>query len=324
MAPPIKLIAEPTTATAATITTERDLLAEILARTNEIALQQSRPVPIQLKTWEDIERFAEKAARSGMVPKDYVEKPDAICIAVQLGSELGLPPMQSLTNIAVINGRPAVWGDAMPALCRASGKVRHIREWSDGKGDALTYWCEAARKDDPNAVVQGFSVAQAKQAGLWKEGPKTIKTGRNGSYETDSGPWWYYPERMLQMRARGFALRDAFPDVLRGLISAEEAADMPPLEPVTMPPPRAVAKVQPADPPKRTRAQFLDQLQSDLTEALAQPEPRPLVDAILGHADVKRAEDTFTDGHKQRLEAIIQTAISQLAEPETEQQAEEF
>ena len=32
---------------------------------------------------------------------------------------------------------------------------------------------------------------------------------------------------MLQMRARGFALRDCFPDVLRGLISAEEAEDYP-------------------------------------------------------------------------------------------------
>jgi hypothetical protein len=32
---------------------------------------------------------------------------------------------------------------------------------------------------------------------------------------------------MLQMRARGFALRDAFPDVLRGLVTAEEAQDYP-------------------------------------------------------------------------------------------------
>jgi len=31
----------------------------------------------------------------------------------------------------------------------------------------------------------------------------------------------------LQMRARGFALRDAFPDVLKGLLSAEEAGDIP-------------------------------------------------------------------------------------------------
>ena len=46
---------------------------------------------------------------------------------------------------------------------------------------------------------------------------------------------------MMQMRARGFALRDAFPDVLKGLISAEEAADYP-----DEAKPRAVAK--PANP----------------------------------------------------------------------------
>ena len=41
-------------------------------------------------------------------------------LAVQLGSEVGLRPMQALQNIAVINGRPAVWGDALPGLCKAS------------------------------------------------------------------------------------------------------------------------------------------------------------------------------------------------------------
>ena len=49
----------------------------------------------------------------------------------------------------------------------------------------------------------------AKRAGLW----------------TKAGPWQTYPRRMLQMRARSFALRDAFPDVLKGLISVEEALD---------------------------------------------------------------------------------------------------
>jgi hypothetical protein len=36
-----------------------------------------------------------------------------------------------------------------------------------------------------------------------------------------------YPKRMRQMRARAFALRDVFPDVLRGLPVAEEVMDMP-------------------------------------------------------------------------------------------------
>ena len=36
---------------------------------------------------------------------------------------------------------------------------------------------------------------------------------------------------MLQNRARSFALRDAFADVLRGVISTEEARDIPNDEP---------------------------------------------------------------------------------------------
>jgi hypothetical protein len=52
-------------------------------------------------------------------------------------------------------------------------------------------------------------VADAKAAGLWAKG----------------GPWTQYPKRMLAMRARGFALRNAFADVLRGLVTAEEAGD---------------------------------------------------------------------------------------------------
>ena len=40
-----------------------------------------------------------------------------------------------------------------------------------------------------------------------------------------SGPWTQYPKRMMQMRARGFALRDKFADALGGLITVEEAQD---------------------------------------------------------------------------------------------------
>jgi hypothetical protein len=60
-------------------------------------------------------------------------------------------------------------------------------------------------------VTVKFSVEDAKRAGLWGK----------------QGPWSAYPKRMMQMRARGFALRDAFPDVLKGLITAEEAEDYP-------------------------------------------------------------------------------------------------
>ena len=161
-------------------------------------------------TFGELVQFAQMAAKSQLVPKDYRDHPADIMLAVQLGSEVGLRPMQALQNIAVINGRPCVWGDALPALCKASAVYDDIIETWEHEEDAdlLTAIC-VARRHGSSPVTARFSVIDAKRAGLW----------------TKAGPWQTYPRRMLQMRARGFALRDAFPDVLKGLISVEEALD---------------------------------------------------------------------------------------------------
>lgn len=171
---------------------------------------QGHTPAIQIASFDQLMKFADIASRSGMVPAAYNGKPQAVLIAVQMGSELGLAPMQSLQNIAVINGRPSVWGDALLGLVKASVVCDDVVEAMEGEGDALTAICVAKRKGK-SPVEARFSVEDAKNAGLWSK----------------QGPWKQYPKRMLQMRARGFALRDAFPDVLRGLITAEEAADIP-------------------------------------------------------------------------------------------------
>lgn len=165
--------------------------------------------PLQPRNFGELMEFARIASRSGMVPSNFTGKPEAIVIACQMGAELGLAPMQSLQNIAVINGRPSVWGDALLALVRSSPICDDVVEVIEGTGDNRVAICTATRKGK-KPVVGRFSVQDAQQAGLW----------------TKTGPWKQYPERMLQMRARGFALRDAFPDVLRGLITAEEAQDL--------------------------------------------------------------------------------------------------
>jgi hypothetical protein len=155
-------------------------------------------------------QFADALAKSTMVPREYQRQPANILVALQWGQELGLGPLQALQSIAVINGRPAVYGDAMLALVRGSPHCADIIERIVGSGDEMTAECQAMRKG-ASMVTGRFSVSDAKRAALWGK----------------AGPWKQYPLRMLQLRARGFALRDAFPDVLRGVISAEEAADIP-------------------------------------------------------------------------------------------------
>lgn len=158
------------------------------------------------KDLDEAMRFADMLAGSSIVPKDYIGKPGNCLVAIQWGMELGLQPMQAMQSIAVINGRPSLWGDAMLALVKAHPAFEWIKEECDGN----VATCTIKRSGEPE-VVQSFSMEEAKRAGL---------TGK-------AGPWTQYPKRMLQMRARGFALRDAFPDALRGVVSAEEARDTP-------------------------------------------------------------------------------------------------
>jgi hypothetical protein len=158
------------------------------------------------KDLDEAMRFADMLAGSSIVPKDYIGKPGNCLVAIQWGMELGLQPMQAMQSIAVINGRPSLWGDAMLALVKAHPAFEWIKEECDGN----VATCTIKRRGEPE-VVQSFSMEEAKRAGL---------TGK-------AGPWTQYPKRMLQMRARGFALRDAFPDALRGVVSAEEARDTP-------------------------------------------------------------------------------------------------
>ncbi len=171
---------------------------------------------IQLTSFDDMMRFATSIANSGLAPRD-LKTPEAIMVAMQHGMELGLSPIQALQSIAVINGRPSIWGDAALAIVKAHPECDDVIETferGDGKGDNMMARCEVLRRGK-QPVVRTFSVAQATKAGLWGK----------------TGPWQQYPQRMLQMRARSWAMRDAFPDALKGVGISEEVRDTPPAQP---------------------------------------------------------------------------------------------
>jgi hypothetical protein len=169
-------------------------------------------------------RLAQAFARSELVPKTYRGHPDDCLVAMQMGMELGLSPMQALSSIAVINGRGGLWGDGLLAVIVASplyvshdeyyevgGQRRDGLVPDDWKSDTTVAVCTFTRRGRPQPTTRRFTVGQAKKAGL----------------TTKDGTWQTYPDRMLAMRARGFAARDTFPDLLRGIKTAEELLDTP-------------------------------------------------------------------------------------------------
>ena len=192
--------------------------SQALTTTNSTITKAVVPIGTRGLVLSDLEglwRFSVAVSKSGLAPKG-IQSTEAICVAIQMGLEVGLTPMAALQNIAVINGRPSLWGDAQLAVVRGTGELEEFEEWYEDRGarlprnpadytDATTAVCRVKRRGyKPHEV--SFSVADAKRANLWSK----------------DGPWRQYPARMLKMRARAFALRDEFGDSLRGMLSAEE------------------------------------------------------------------------------------------------------
>ncbi len=219
---------------------------------------------------EEAMRFAEIMSKSSIIPKDFANNPGNILVAVQWGMELGLQPMQAMQNIAVINGRPTLWGDAVIGLVRASPLCEYVIEESF-EDKAI---CRVKRRGE-DEQLRIFTVDDAKKAGLLGK----------------QGPWTQYPKRMLQMRARSWALRDVFPDVLRGVQIAEEVMDIEPEERELNPRPK-----------RQNAAEIAQQAVS------AEPDGHGLDenDKAVLLAELEAVANTGTDALQQTWEAIGQ------------------
>lgn len=154
--------------------------------------------------------LSKKLAASELVPKCYRNKPSDLFLCWAKGYQLGISPEQAMDCISVINGKAVMWGDEMLALCMAHPDFVDITEvpMVMSAGNVTGYTCTIMRKNRSD-TVSVFTLDMAKKAGLIAKG----------------GVWNQYPERMLKLRARGFALRDAFPDALKGIKPREEVED---------------------------------------------------------------------------------------------------
>lgn len=237
---------------------------------------------IIIEDYNALARFAQMVEASGFAPKGM--NVQAIGIAIQMGLEVGLSPMQAIQSTAVINGRPGIYGDAAKALVEASGLLEDYDQWFDLDGarlqtgggdsrtpnaaelknDALTC-CVMSRRRGRKPMVTTFSIGDARGAGLWGK----------------AGPWSQYPARMMMFRARGFNLRDNFGDVLKGLRTVEELRDAP-SDYVDAPTGDAAAALPPSEPKSAVTAlaDKLRQRQESVAPNNAEPATSMTEDAI--------------------------------------------
>jgi hypothetical protein len=246
--------------------------------------------------------FSKMISSSGMVPAAYKGKPQDILVAIQWGYEVGLQPMQALQNIAVINGKPSVYGDAAIALVKADPRCRGVKETIEGEGDNMIARCVVRRAygDEIEETEATFSVDDAKRAKLWGK----------------QGPWSQYPKRMLAMRARGFAIRDAFPDAMKGMITAEEAQDYPTKAPRDVTP--APEPLPEPEPEIEAEIQDAETIEDPIQDAIdAANEPYVLVD----HEGKKIAQYEMHDEAiaklVERMKLYAKTTVDRAKQPVT-------
>ncbi|MBB3956873.1 hypothetical protein GGR38_003840 [Novosphingobium sediminicola] len=195
-----------------------------------------------------------------MTPKAYGSDQNKIMVGIMAGAEVGLTPFAALQSIAVIGNNPSLWGDGALALVQASGLLEDMEETDDGS----TATCRLNRIGRSTPIVRSFSMDDAKKAGL----------------ASKAGPWTQYPARMRQMRARAWAMRDGFSDVLKGLHIAEEARDY-----------ASAANAQAVDGQPLTGAMLIEQAKGEVVEI------RPANDQALTEDNSAAAEGRADDQH---------------------------
>jgi hypothetical protein len=126
-----------------------------------------------------------------------------------MGYQLGMPVEQAMQDIAVINGRPSIYGDGLLAVCMNHPQFEDILEEPMKDGDKVIGYRCTVKRINRSPCIREFTLSDAKRAGLLGK----------------QGPWSQYENRMLQMRSRALALRDSFADALRGIKSREEVED---------------------------------------------------------------------------------------------------
>lgn len=234
---------------------------------NKIATLRAgaRPLGIVPTTFEDVQRLASMAVKSGLFKgdrkDDEAQKLAKASMIIMQGLDVGVPPMQALQSMTIINGRVLMYGDLLTGVLWAHGFK--IDQSVSGEGDKRTATCTITRPDGTK-ITRTFSVADAKKARLWDDRP-TVKKQWDGKWEDkpNDSPWFRFQDRMLGWRAFGFAQKDGASDVTRGLFLREEYEHN---EPIDITHAQTVAEIEPPTP--------------DLAQVVEKPMPQDVAQEI--------------------------------------------
>jgi len=183
---------------------------------HEIALNgaQKKEMSIfgSVEGFEFAQRAATALSKSTIVPKDYQNNISNCIVALNLAARTKQDPFMVMQNLDIIHGRPSWNAKFIIAVINSCGKYDSLRFKIEGTGDQMS--CVASATDLRNGDVlesEKITIGMAKTEGWYT---------RSGS------KWPTMPKQMLQYRAASFFARLYCPEILLGMQSSDESADI--------------------------------------------------------------------------------------------------
>lgn len=282
-------------------------------RTQAIQRTQREPVPFSPSNFDDGWRQAQALARSPLIPSglkagSHEETTANVMMVLMWGRELGVSPVQSLYNIHIIKGRPAVAAALKVGLVKQSPECLYFQCIESTAERAV--W-ETHRRGNAKPTRIPFTADDARKAGLLG------RPTRSG--EDDN--WTKWTATMLRWRA-GAMLADAeYPDVTRGLGTTDDAqpqevhtlSAIPETRPVevlppALPEPQPTPALERAQEPEAVRVKTVPRM--TLEEAFnAPPGSFPGGEAIITDLPrEERGDDMPVDPEEAEAIAIIEAS----------------
>ena len=185
---------------------ETDNSVQTMAK-HSIQLHQRNFDPVVPKSLAELEMFAKTIlAARGEDPNAAQSLAETI-LQLQFGMEIGLLPGEAAANLYITRGKVAMSAEFIRSRVFASGLVKQWQYDFDSKTGTATL--KAQRTDN----------------GSRHELRLHLKDFNHLIAHKDSA-WATYPKRMILARITTYMVRDLFPDVLRGVMSFEEASEV--------------------------------------------------------------------------------------------------
>lgn len=108
-------------------------------------------------------------------------------VKIQAGSELGIPPLASLTGIHIIQGKPVIGSNLIAARVQGSGKYRYEVKQHDEKACIIDFFCGERKIGTSSFTIDDAKKAQTKNLDKF---PRNMLFARAIS----NGVRWFCPD----------------------------------------------------------------------------------------------------------------------------------